>query len=1187
MVKCVKEIVNQYLEENFGHYKSVITFSCPLLEVNIKSDEIEVGYIELATDNLLPQKVYFHTTHPFVQVSVYQRTDTLLKLEYRVNGRQVKCDTVYEGSIVVTTEIGEYTLEYYIERFAYGLQVQSDTLITVDDFAQYAKFHWLEAVHLFYTSRAREFFESMGEKIANAYSIASAIPNHAGNVDAFLVYLKAKEELIYSVKDTPEVIDLRTCSFRQSIDLLKNGYGNVSIYLEAKGDFIQLDTKYISDDQFLGNECTIHYEIDVHKLKRGLNEAAICLQWGTNRLSIPIRIQSEQEQLEPCGRCADNQGFVKLLKDYIAFRMKLKTKQQWFQDSLDMIDCILDDHPEHILTQLVQVQLMLTNYRRNEAKWILNHLANRVENVQVSTEEYCYYLYLTTLFMEDDNDIEIVAQQVDFLYQKHGSWWMAWLLCYMNKEYQSNPVAKLKLLKSHTEQGCASPVLYVEALQVFHTSPELFTEFNQFTCEVLHFGIKNQCIEEKLADRMEELIGSLMVYSPMTMRILSFLYERQHSLEVLYAVCRMLIREQLTGEAYFRWYVLGVDQQIRLTNIYEYYMMSMPEEEQSDIAKSAVLYFAYSNHLPYKQRTALYCYLLEHGEEYHDVLEQYKPQIDEFVREQIQIGRINSQLATLYACVLPKKKMDVELATYFANILFKEEITVKSEAIQYIVVMHPDIKGEVKYPVMNCKAQVAIYHKNAIIVAEDYYGNRLLLHEYGRRDLLLLPEEWYGAICEAGIQNPQLDWYYINQIHNAAEITLNTIGNIVRLLSNQRIKDSWKERIRSKLYSFYYEQDLIEELDELMLTTNLDSTDEEERYVMLQLMVKRGLYDRAYEIVETYGLEEHEPKSIARLCKRLMSVDMMEYDSVILSMAYYAYSKGEINRSILSYLNLHFEGTYFEIYKLYQCCVQYGEPAVELMKRYLILVMFCRLWREESDAIFQTYESIGDSREVVNAYLKYQALRYIKGERDYTGFYIEQWTQHYYNCEFSVVIGIAILKFYASKTLEYKEVEKLLIIDLLQRLLANNIFFAFFKRFIGLYEKLNAIYDYTIIEYQANVSNQVTIYYDDRQCDRTVHRYQKADGICVVGQFYVHPFLLFFGESVDYYITEVKNGEEIITQQGTITVSELKSDSRENKFNLLNHMQLSYTLQEYEQVEKRIDEYLMKEYLVTELFELM
>ena len=88
-------------------------------------------------------------------------------------------------------------------------------------------------------------------------------------------------------------------------------------------------------------------------------------------------------------------------------------------------------------------------------------------------------------------------------------------------------------------------------------------------------------------------------------------------------------------------------------------------------------------------------------------------------------------------------------------------------------------------------------------------------------------------------------------------------------------------------------------------------------------------------------------------------------------------------------------------------------------------------------------------------------------------------------------------------------------------------------------------------------------------------------GICV------KQFVLFFGERLQYYITENSTGTEILTGSGTLGRSDTDREQKESKYSLINDIAIGRALRDDNTVERLLHEYYEKEFIVKELFHIL
>ena len=88
------------------------------------------------------------------------------------------------------------------------------------------------------------------------------------------------------------------------------------------------------------------------------------------------------------------------------------------------------------------------------------------------------------------------------------------------------------------------------------------------------------------------------------------------------------------------------------------------------------------------------------------------------------------------------------------------------------------------------------------------------------------------------------------------------------------------------------------------------------------------------------------------------------------------------------------------------------------------------------------------------------------------------------------------------------------------------------------------------------------------------------------GGVFFKEFVLFFGETVQYYITEEKDGEEQLTESGTLQRSDETGDEEESRYRLINDIVVSRALQDRDTMDRLLEEYYRKDFIGGKLFSL-
>ncbi len=502
----------------------------------------------------------------------------------------------------------------------------------------------------------------------------------------------------------------------------------------------------------------------------------------------------------------------------------------------------LDD--KDITLRLFQAQILLTEERYNEARWMIE---KNEEQVMIKREQrpelWCYYLYLTTLYSKDEEYVDDVAAEVADVYERNrGNWRIAWLLMYLSEEYVKNPSRKWELLEELFRYRCTSPVIYIEAWHLLCVNPSMLLKLDAFEQQILLFAVKSGLMKEEIVMQIVYLAQKQKVYSDSVFKILKGCYEMNHRSDILHAVCTLLIKGNRYGEAYFEWYRAGVEENLRITRLYEYYMMSISLEYSGPLPKMILMYFAYQSDLHYEITAYLYAYVHRHREEIPDIYVNYSAAIERFVTEQIRRGRINKDLAYLYRNLVSLPMIDEESAGQLVSLLFMREIRVASDKVKEAVLVYPYGVGEYVYPVHDGRAQVPVYDSDCKLLLDDGEGNRYTVSIDYSMEMLLSPAKL--ALMAAPFVRE--DFGYAIYACFEYQKTFNVRddnADFVRLLSgSERIAETTKREMRMMLVHFYYEKDRMRELDDYLLELRPEDISRSDRKEMIRYMVIRGMH---------------------------------------------------------------------------------------------------------------------------------------------------------------------------------------------------------------------------------------------------------------------------------------------------------------------------------------------------------
>ena len=133
--------------------------------------------------------------------------------------------------------------------------------------------------------------------------------------------------------------------------------------------------------------------------------------------------------------------------------------------------------------------------------------------------------------------------------------------------------------------------------------------------------------------------------------------------------------------------------------------------------------------------------------------------------------------------------------------------------------------------------------------------------------------------------------------------------------------------------------------------------------------------------------------------------------------------------------------------------------------------------------------------------------------------------------------------------------------ELLAEYTCRNMNFAFYKNLDRRLVMKYHFYDKMFLEYRTNPKNHVILHFSR---DEDGEKFHEEDMIDVYGGIFVKPFIMFFGEMIQYYISEEGPSTVQVTESSRLANSDIYSQKDDSRYNLLNQMMIASTLMDEE-----------------------
>ena len=644
------------------------------------------------------------------------------RVEFTYDGRGLRPGRVEKGKFTVVCTGGEYELSFtaIIEKpyvmTSYG-KVQS-----TDDFRKLAIKDFSEAGRLF---RSREFYEILkyeNERTFYLYDNMRKWSLSEQAMEEFMVGIKQKECIFLTLPGEGMLFEDLTEPTKGTLTLMKNTWGYMPIRIETIGDFLKVSRPEISTEDFVGNVYEIEYVVRSEKLHGGRNYGSLRFVTPYETLTYEVEILQNQEYDE--NHRVPELLMAQIIKEYVGYVAERIELNYWVDSAIEKMVALRKLDPLNELYQLMQAHIYMIGNKTEEAKWILeNYNYNRFA-IGKDPMTNCYYLYLTAIVRGKGNHVDRVLDEIGKTYTRHqDSWPLLAMIMDLEPRYR-NPYKRLEVLEQQFQYGVHNVLFYLQAYLCYQEKPTLLKKLGPFEIQVLNFAAKYRLMTKELALYVSNFASQQKNYSDAMFRILERIYKMYSEPMILNTICTLLIKGNKTQKRYFTWYQQAVDIDLKIAQLYEYYMMTIDENSShGPLPKTILLYFMHGNSLNYKKAAFLYANLVTYEEQAGDLYLNYREQMVAFTWDQLKKRHITESLRILYKRFCREEEMTADRMEAMRDICYSYGITTKVPNMKCVLIIEKDgsIRQRVPYDEED-GAVIYLYDKESRIVWESVEG---------------------------------------------------------------------------------------------------------------------------------------------------------------------------------------------------------------------------------------------------------------------------------------------------------------------------------------------------------------------------------------------------------------------------------------------------------------------------------
>lgn len=1166
-----------------------IEYELPILSISVEEIDfyVEAGkqfqgsfHISNSMDRAMKGIVFSSERLFSLDISTFHDKECIIT--YSFDATYLNPSDIVSGKITILSDCGEYILPFVVNVKAPAISASIGKIRNLFEFANLARMDWTEAKKVFRSEEFKRIILKNEEKYHIIYHNLLKSISTSQALEEFLIAVNKKSRINLGIDKISLEYDIDDEDLMDKLILTKNHWGYAEIRVSTDAPFISLEQKFLWADRFIGNNHQISFVVNAQKMSPGNNYGRIYIR--TVHQTITVNLVCKKHKIMNSEALAYRQSLKQsydYTRSYLDFRIGRINLSRYIQDTKSLLSSISSSE-ETTMAKLVNIHLAILSDKNKEAAKLLEELSKEEISLRKrSTFEYCAYLYLLALFKRDDETIRYVTNTISRYYLSGNyDWRILWFLILTDKRYERNHGYKLADIKEQFDAGCHSPILYYEAVCVYNEQPYLLRELNEFEIHVMNYGIKNNCLNMDLVLQYTYLAARLKNFNAIVFRGLAKLYKSYEKNEILSAICSLLIKGYKREGKYFYWYSLGVNAQLRITELFEYYMHSVDDTRMEPLPQPLLMYFIYSSRLNDSKRAYLYANIIKNKKYNEQLYQTYYKKIEVFIQEQLEKRSISPNLAIIYKEFMNKSAYNSLFSAYLPEVMFTHELRCDNPNMTNVIVVHKELAVEDSTPICDGKAYIQIYSQDVSIFLLDTFGNRYVVSiDYSLKPLIR-SEDFRGIYIHYEGHTSLIlylfDHYRVNRVLSEDAIELRK-----HVLEIQGLNEPYYIDCLLTLIEYYYENYDANLLEQYLLKLDLSKVKESQRLKYLEYMVIRGYYDKALEALACFGTEGISIHRLLKLCSGWITYSRLEKrEDLLVSLCYYIYSEGKYDETILSYLEKYYSSSTDDMLALWQTAKNFQIDTRNLEERLLSRVLFTENNHKESFDVFLDYYGKITNHSIVRAFLTYSAYRYLVHDKDIADELLPIMRREL-NYEENDICLLAWLK-YCSHTTEFAEGDIKFISYNIDRLERKGIILPFFKNYMNLIKLPKRITERCFVEFKTNPKKQVFLHY------RILRYGEGGDYLteCMTNVFlgiHVKEFLLFYNEELQYYVTEELENKVSMTESFSISYEDYASIDN-SKYNRINKILRVLDNQDDYILLDMMEDYLEMEYIVRESF---
>lgn len=1189
----MKGKIEQYAKGDFYVEYPKVKISKNYLQLKIEAGSIYTGSIEVSSENDIPFKMMIYDDAYLLCFDDHSLIGRKGEIRFTFDATKRKRGSTFDGNIYIIGNGMEQKIPYNIEVVAPFIDVNGVALEDLMKFSALAEENWDKALQIFYSDEfARTLLGEQSDYLAAYYTLKDSVDRNQA-LEEFLVYIHKKRALTLQVEHDRFQFNFPKMREEHQLLLRKNTWGYCKMSVKTDSKFIILHRTELCSMDYAEDVCSLNYTLDPEQLdEERAASGKIILENTYQKIEVNIFIRKPEEPSRILvHRNHDNRlkkmELAALIHNYLDYRIGLMPLHQFTEKVRTSLNSLVELEPETGIYKLGLLHMNILAGKEDNAVQEIRRMEADMDKAMNGAREHCYYLYLKALLSKDSRQIVAACEEIEraFIREKDKLFYF-WLLIYLDERYQKDKGWMLSQIEGLYLGGYQSPILALEVCDIINEEPLLLKKLSSMELSAVRFGLKNNYLSKEAEEEFLQLAERERRFRPPVFSLLGMIYARDLKPDIVRIMCGLLIKGGRLEHRYYPYYLEGIKFGYKIVGIQENYLRSMDHSKYDLIPDSVLRYFNYKSTLSDSEYAYLYANVVVNKRQYLGQYEEYLPNMEAFMHDQIIKGNISDDLSIIYSEFLRPQAVTAHFASSLVKVIFKRKLTVANDDIVAVVVSHKELDKETVVPVVNHVAYVDMITESAVISLVDREQNRFISTIPYKLQKLVNEAEYMELLGQYAADDYKYALYQYDAL-NAYDAAEAKEVNIARdILSFPEISEETRQQAIFGIVRYYHEH-----LDMDILRSYLDRVDME--YVSSQnaveyidYLLQCGLYDKGFDAVKRFGYQGASVDNLIQMVERTKEFPQYESEETLIAVADYLYRLGQETPEVLAYLVDSYQSSVQDMLRLWKRANS-RLARLELLEENIICeTLYTEQWHPEVFPVFASFVEKKRGGMVVKAFFKRAAFAYLVEDKELPVTFFESFFRQMQLEELEDDMCLAAMLLYFSRKAKLENDEVMWVKKKLEYFVKRGILLPFFRKFKKYMTLPKDLYLLTYVVTKDKAGKQISFQYGIQSGVEKPECNKEARMMEILPGYYMKEFVMFHGENLLYEMPE-DNAPRTKVYESEGMKAKGETEEYENRFEMLNSMVVNQEIGENQVLIDKIAKYLKLSAIVEENLELM